>query len=33
MAQAKTLTPDELEQVLAFIGTKKYAARNRCMLL
>ncbi len=33
MAQAKTLTPVELEQVLAFIGTKKYAERNRCMLL
>ncbi len=33
MAQAKTLTPDELEHVLTFIGTKKYADRNRCMLL
>ncbi len=33
MAQAKILTPDELEQVLGFIGTKKYAERNRCMLL
>lgn len=33
MAQAKTLTAGELEQVLTFIGTTKYAARNRCMLL
>jgi integrase/recombinase XerD len=33
MAQAKTLTAVELEQALTFICTKKYAARNRCMLL
>ena len=33
MAQAKTLTADELVKVLAYVGTKKYAVRNRCMIL
>ena len=33
MAQAKTLTPGELEQVLAYIATRKFALRNRLMLL
>ncbi len=33
MSQAKTLTPAELEQVLSYIATRKYALRNRLMLL
>lgn len=33
MAQAKTLTTDELAKVLAYVGTKKHATRNRCMIL
>ena len=33
MAQAKTLTPTEIEQLLSHINTRKYAARNRSMML
>ena len=33
MSQAKTLTPAELEQVLAYIAKRKFALRNRLMLL
>lgn len=33
MAQAKTLTSAELDQVLRYISTRKYAERNRAMLL
>ena len=33
MAQAKTLTNEELEQVLSYIATRSYALRNRAMLL
>lgn len=33
MAQAKTLTTAELEQVLAYIESRKFALRNRVMLL
>lgn len=33
MSQAKTLTAQELEQVLAYIATRKFALRNRLMLL
>lgn len=33
MSQAKTLTPEELAQVLAYIATRSYALRNRVMLL
>ena len=33
MAQAKTLTPAEIEQLLLHINTRKYAARNRSMML
>jgi integrase/recombinase XerD len=33
MAQAKTLTPAEIERLLAHINTRKYAARNRSMML
>jgi integrase/recombinase XerD len=33
MSQAKTLTPAELEQVIAYIATRKFALRNRLMLL
>ena len=33
MAQAKTLTPAELDQVLHYIAQRKYALRNRVMLL
>ena len=33
MAQAKTLTAAELEQVLAYIGSRKFSLRNRVMLL
>jgi len=33
MAQAKTLTAEEIEQVLAHINTRKHALRNRAMML
>lgn len=33
MAQAKTLTPEELEKVLAYVATKKYPQRDRAMIL
>ncbi|MEN9420778.1 MAG: Tyrosine recombinase XerD [Bacteroidota bacterium] len=33
MAQAKTLNATELTTLLNYIGTRKYAARNRAMLL
>ena len=33
MAQAKTLTKEEMTRVLDFITTRKYAARNRAMML
>ena len=33
MAQAKTLTPAELDQVLNYITTRKFPLRNRVMLL
>ena len=33
MAQAKTLTASELDQILNYINTRKYAARNRSMML
>ena len=33
MAQAKTLTPAEIEQLLSHINTRKYASRNRSMML
>lgn len=33
MAQAKTLTPAELDQVLAYIASRSFALRNRVMLL
>ena len=33
MAQAKTFTQAELDQVLRFISTKKYALRDRAMIL
>ena len=33
MAQAKTLTPAELDQTLKYIATHSYALRNRVMLL
>ena len=33
MAQAKTLTTNELEQVLRYISSTTYAQRNRAMLL
>lgn len=33
MAAAKSLTPAELERVLAYISTQPNAPRNRCMLL
>ena len=33
MAQAKTLTKEEIARVLDFITTRKYAARNRAMML
>ncbi len=33
MAQAKTLTQSDLDQVLRFISTRKFAERNRAMLL
>ncbi len=33
MAQAKTLSASEIEQLLNYINTRKYAARNRSMVL
>ena len=33
MAQAKTLTPAEIERLLSHINTRKYAVRNRSMML
>ena len=33
MAQAKTLTAEEIEQVLAHINTRKHTLRNRAMML
>lgn len=33
MAQAKILPPGEIEQLLSFINTRKYSARNRSMML
>lgn len=33
MSQAKTLTPAEIEHVLAYIAQRSYALRNRVMLL
>ena len=33
MSQAKTLNSSEIEKLLAHIETKKYAQRNRCMML
>ena len=33
MAQAKTLTTAEIERLLSYINTRKYAARNRSMML
>ena len=33
MSQAKTLTPAELDQVLAYIAIRKFKLRNRVMLL
>ena len=33
MAQAKTLTKDELAQVLDYIDTRRFAQRNRAMML
>lgn len=33
MAQAKTLTTAELDQVLAYIASRKFSLRNRVMLL
>jgi integrase len=32
MSQAKTLTQAEIEQVLAYIATRRFALRNRVML-
>ena len=33
MAQAKTLTQSELDQVLRYVSTKRYAKRDRCLIL
>jgi integrase/recombinase XerD len=33
MSQAKTLTEQEIQQVLDFVGSRKYAARNRALIL
>lgn len=32
MSQAKTLTQAEIDQVLAYIATRRFALRNRVML-
>ena len=33
MAQAKTLTPQELDKVLSYVATKKYPERDRALIL
>jgi len=33
MAQAKTLTQAELDQILRYVSTKKYPQRDRAMIL
>ena len=33
MAQAKTLTQAELDQVLRYVSTKRYSKRDRCLIL
>jgi integrase/recombinase XerD len=33
MAQAKTLTKDELSRVLDYIDTRRFSRRNRAMML
>ena len=33
MAQAKTLTPEELDKVLSYVSTKKYPERDRALIL
>ncbi len=33
MAQAKTFTTAELDQVLRYVSTKKYAQRDRAIIL
>jgi len=33
MAQAKVLTQAELDQVLRYVSTKRYAKRDRCLIL
>jgi integrase/recombinase XerD len=33
MSQAKTLTTEELDQVLSYIASNSFALRNRVMLL
>jgi hypothetical protein len=33
MAQAKTLSAADIEQLLNYINTRKYSARNRSMML
>jgi len=33
MAQAKTLTQAELDQVLRYVSTNRYAKRDRCLIL
>jgi integrase/recombinase XerD len=33
MAQAKTLTEIDIENLLNYINTRKYSARNRSMIL
>ncbi len=33
MAQAKTLTKEELSRVLNYIDTRRFAQRNRAMML
>ena len=33
MAQAKTLTKEELTRVLVYISTRRFAPRNRAMML
>ena len=33
MSQAKTLTTTEIEQLLSYINSRKYSARNRSMML
>ena len=33
MAQAKTLTQAEIDQVLRYTSKSRYAVRNRCLIL